>query len=470
MISRRRFLEAAGVTGAGLGVGTLGWRAALAGPGSGDAPKRLLILSHNHGYTYDSWKMRPDGRGSRQSWEADLTALPISQWSGPLSPLYAHRQRLIVPDGLSLATAELDMDGYRHEKGWIHSWTGDWAYFDGSGDYGAVGPSIDQVVAAEIARADRLPSIEVAINYVGEDGREIVFSDAGQVLPLESSAAALWQRLFGPSLAPDPLRSRQQQALDFAYGEYRGITHQLGGADRDKVDTHFDLLSGLGKRLEGMAELSCPDIPAIADQLLSYDDTFDAMSELIAAAFACDITRVATFSLGDLPTADFGHADVTDDVHKGFAHNTYIDGTSFDAMTDYLTAHAVQVARLVDLLSAIPDFDGRSVMDNTLIVWGSELADGWHGYRHYCPVIIGGDWHFRTGRYLHWPHRTPIEMLVPASVSADGYTQTCGKPNQHLLVSIAQAMGLQIDQVGLDHVVAQGGQRVSLTGPLPDLT
>ncbi len=469
-MDRRRFLQSLGVTGAGLGLGSLGWRGALAGTGLDDAPRRLLIISHNHGTTYDSWKMRPDGRGSKRQWEADLTSLALDQWSAPLAPLYEHRQRLIVPDGISLATAELDMDGYRHEKGWIHSWTGDWAYFDGSGDFGALGPSLDQVVAAQTARVDRLPSIEVAINYVGEDGREIVFSDTGQVLPLESSPAQLWDRLFGPSQAPDPLLSRQQQSLDFAYAEYKAISSSLGPVDRDKLETHFDLLSRLGQRLEGMAGLSCPDLPSVPDQLLSYDQTFDSMAELIAAAFACDITRVATLSLGDLPTEDFGYGDFTDDVHKGFAHNIYIDAYSHQAMTDYLAVHAQQVARLVSLLESIVDFDGRSVMDNTLIVWGSELADGWHGYRHYCPVIIGGDWHFATGRYIHWPHRTPIQVLVPANVDPGGYTQVSGKPNQHLLVSVAQAMGLDIDHVGLDHVQSQTGERVDLSGPLPDLT
>ena len=49
-------------------------------------------------------------------------------------------------------------------------------------------------------------------------------------------------------------------------------------------------------------------------------------------------------------------------------------------MADYLTMHMAQLARLVDKLSAMPDVDGRSVMDNTLIVSGSELANGWHGY------------------------------------------------------------------------------------------
>ena len=71
---------------------------------------------------------------------------------------------------------------------------------------------------------------------------------------------------------------------------------------------------------------------------------------------------------------------------------------------------------------------------------------------------------------MHWPHQTPIQMLVPAEVDPMGYSQFSGMPHQHLLVSTAQAMGLSLDRVGIDHVQGQRGDRVECTGPLPDLT
>jgi hypothetical protein len=171
-----------------------------------------------------------------------------------------------------------------------------------------------------------------------------------------------------------------------------------------------------------------------------------------------------TLSLGEMPTSDFGWDHLTDDVHKGLAHGIYDDADKHQAMTDFLTKHAHQVARLVSLLEQLPDSDGSSIMDNTLIVWGSELADGWHGFQHYCPVLIGGSWHFRAGRYLHWPHETPIEVLA-----RDGFTSVCGLPHQHMLVSVAQAMGLDTDHIGIEHVQSQTGHLVDCRGPLEGL-
>jgi hypothetical protein len=466
-MNRRHFIQSLGLTGAGLGLGTgLG---AIARAAEGDAPKRLLVISHCHGWPYDYWKMRPGGLGESTPWELDLGSLAQGEVSQVLAPLYDFRRRMIHMDGLSLATAELDVDGNRHDTGWVHAWTGDNADFSGT-TTGAMGQSLDQRVAAEIARSDRLPSLELSINGNNEPGRPIAYAATGMQLPVLNTPDLVWSRLFGPSVGDATLAARQRDVLAFADGEYRAARRNLGRMAKQRLDAHFELLLGLGDRIEGMAALQCPDVPQVPTSLASYDATFDVYADLIAAAFSCDITRVVSLSLGEMPTADFGADHITDDVHKGLAHEIYNDPAKYVAMADYLTHHSGQVARLVALLEATPDVDGRSVMDNTLIVWGSELGNGWHGYQTYCPTIIGGDWHFRTGRYLHLPHETPIEMMVPTQIETGGYTQMSGRPHQHLLVSVAQAMGVDVDHFGIHLAMGQRGDHVDCSGPLEELT
>ena len=216
------------------------------------------------------------------------------------------------------------------------------------------------------------------------------------------------------------------------------------------MGAHYEMLDRLGGRLSGMAGLSLsntPDAPLTTGQ---YGDTFDVFSELIAAAFSCDITRVVTLSLGEMPTEDFGWDHLTDDIHKGIAHGIYDSADKHQAMTDYLTLHAEQVARLVSLLESTPDTDGRSVMDNTLIVWGSELANGWHGYQHYRPVILGGGVAPKAGRYMRWPHQTPGRLLVPERPIRPDIALTRAY-RISIYWCVAQAMGLDVDAVGLSH-------------------
>ena len=466
-LDRRAFLRLLGASGAAAGLG----RAGLAFGHEGDhggAIRRLIVLSHCHGWTYDTWKLRPAGLAEDQPWDVDLTKLPKDQWSQALAPLYDHRARMLAVDGMSLATAELDMDGNRHDTGFVQAWTGNWVDFSTS-PARARSLSVDQLVASHIAQATQIPSLELSVDDINEPGRPISYAANGRQMPVQDDAARVWQRVFGPSANPDPLAARRKAALDYAYGEYKAVASGLETGHRERMEGHFALLADLSKRMDGLANLQCgsaPEEPAATDL---YDAKFDAMAGLIGAAFACDVTRVVSLTLGEMKTSAFGWDAFTDNVHKGLAHGIYDSPTKHAAMTDYLAMHSGQVARLVKTLESIPDGDGHSLMDNTLIVWGSELADGWHGYRHYLPVIIGGSWHFKPGRYVHLPHATPIEILVPPSVSASGWSEFSGLPHQHLLVSTAQAMGLAVDHVGLSHTQGQRGDKVNLRGPIPGL-
>jgi hypothetical protein len=466
-MNRRAFLRSLGLTGAGVGLGAIGVRSPLA-RASSEAPKRLLVISHCHGWPYDGWALRP-GLELSTPWELDLASTAVEEFSAPLAALFEHRSKMIAVDGLSLATAELDVEGNRHDKGWIHAWTGNNANFSGS-DTRSTSASIDQLVAQHIARPDRIPSLELSIDGGLEPARPISYGPNGVQVPRLNTADLAWQRLFGPSLGDASLAVRQRGVLDFAYGEFQARRSSYGSSILSRLEAHFDLLSGLGDRIEGMAALTCPESPTLTTTFAGYDAQFDAYSDLITAAFSCDITRVVSLSLAEMPTADFGADHITDDVHKGLAHEIYNDPAKHEAMVNFLTAQSGQVARLISSLAAMPDVDGGSVLDNTLVVWGSELANGWHGYLDYCPVLFGGSWAFPTGRYLHLPRETPVEILVPSSVAPSGYTARCGKPVQHLLVSVAQAMGVDVDHVGLQWVQGQSGEMVLLDGPLTELT
>ena len=80
-------------------------------------------------------------------------------------------------------------------------------------------------------------------------------------------------------------------------------------------------------------------------------------------------------------------------------------------------------------------------------------------------MLIGGSWYFRTGHYHYWPHALPIELRTPA-----GMTEVSGLPHQHLLVSVAHAMGLTDNHIGTYLIQSQNGTMIDCAGPLPYLT
>jgi hypothetical protein len=54
--------------------------------------------------------------------------------------------------------------------------------------------------------------------------------------------------------------------------------------------------------------------------------------------------------------------------------------------------------------------------------------------------------------------------------ASDDFGRRAGTPHHHLLVGIAQAMGLDVDHVGLGEIINRDGERVPLTGSLPNLS
>ena len=410
-MNRRQLLTALGLTS---GAALIGPRARGA---SAASPRRLIVASTAHGTVHDRWKMRPPDAGPDSApWVADLAQVPARDWPGPLAPLHPHRRRLNVIDGVSMASAELDISGYRHEKGWLHAWTGAWVSFTGSALM-ATAPSLDQRVASQIARPDRIRSLELGVG----DARPISHLGVDAQLPQEFDPGRVFARLFGLSDADDPLLQASGSVLDFARTEHRAIRGRLRPADRERLDVHFDLVRQLEQRVQGLAGAACdvPDLASLSANLEGYDMLFDALVELIGAAFACDLTRVVSLSLGDLPSRDIGWGDyLSGDVHNDFAHRIYEDEDAAQAMADYQRHHSAQLARLVAALEQIPEGDG-SVMDHTLIVVGSELADGWHSYHKYHMATLGGGWAFGGGQYRHFPwDSTDIEVFSAAPAPA----------------------------------------------------
>ena len=93
MIRRRDLLKGTGALG--LSLGLLGHNR-LARADTTEAPKRLLVISHCHGWPYDSWKIRPEGLSDQNPFSLDLSAMSAEEFSAPLRPLHAHRSRLLA--------------------------------------------------------------------------------------------------------------------------------------------------------------------------------------------------------------------------------------------------------------------------------------------------------------------------------------------------------------------------------------
>ena len=159
------------------------------------------------------------------------------------------------------------------------------------------------------------------------------------------------------------------------------------------------------------------------------------MMDIIAHAFACDVTRVMTLQL----SYAFSHVVHSWLGHTSGHHDMSHDGT--DRRTELQAIdnwYAKQIAYLVGQLDAVNEGNG-TLLDNTLIVMGRELGSTAHRMDRSPLLLIGkAGGALRTGRFLNYDKQEHVKLLV----------------------SICQLMGMSTTSIG---------DRVTNSGPLAGL-
>ncbi len=468
-LRRRQILQTLGLGTGSLFLPSLLPRARGGGSPAG-APMRIVFLQTYHGLLYRSWSMRPGGAPQSGAWERDLGGLEPEEFSDILAPLHPVRDKMLVLDGLDLVTCKGMGGGIGHAVSPINSMSGAFTTTT-DGDARATVPTIDQLIADEIGRPDRFRSFEVGIDDVPTSS-----ATPGQALPRETRPNRFWNRLFpegaepedgGPPSVASRLWARQDSVLDRVADEYAQFNTRLSVEDRQKLDLHLQMVRDLEQRVGGFATLDCsvPEQPVDPGSLSPdvYGVRYSQFVDLITVAFACDMTRVATVALTQMPNTEFGAPP--GDVHQDFAHladNAEPGSVAFEQMTNYGAHHAGHVLEFVQKLDAIPEANG-TMLDNTLVVWLNEMATGDHDQDVYPMVLFGGsNVPMRFGKYIKYVVGGPS----PLGSSGNNSQRPSGMPQNRVLTSIAQAMGLDVDVVGDAEVAADGGT-IDCRGPAP---
>lgn len=454
--SRRQFLSAMGLAGGSLFLPSLS--RAMDAP-----PVRFLLFYTSQGAVPGRWLCNPYGHADSVTWEDDWTLWAPEDFSDSLRPLHPWAHEVTAIGGLGLVSAEADGSAFRHERSQAHGLTGanaSWVNsFPYSGDM-----TIDQRIADHLARPDRYRSLELSVsNGLSYDGfGSAVARGPNQPLPVIDDPRELWDRLFSIRAgAADPVLLRQGSVLDAVAQRYGSVGARLSAADRAKLETHRDLIRDLERQLVGVTTAECGGAPDRAGAYGDYDADFEAHLQLISAAFSCDLTRVASLQMGQLFTTQLGLGP--GDIHAEHAHEIYSRQSGEDAMAAYMAYHSGQFARILDVLSSIPEGDG-TLLDNTVVAWLPELADSWHGMDRYATVVGGGrNTRLRRGRYLHAGRTSPVDGL-----QADG-SRFMGAPHQKMLIGLCQAVGMSTEALGVTSVDGWDGTRIDCTGALPGM-
>lgn len=435
-LSRRGLLS--GLAGAGVGTRLLPFLPAAVR--AADPPKRLLVIFTPMGYLESSFwpKKTPDG--------SDFTL------GETMTALNDFKSKLIYPHGLLLYGAQWYMPDDDNEHG-----SGMAMCFTGSKKEGyATGPSIDAVVSDHLfaTTKTKFKSLGLGVNAPSPSGHSsCFFSKAQTPVNAQNNPSAVFDLLFKDftgggvdQAAIARYKAQKQSVIDLVKGDIDRVAAKAGTADKEKMTAHLDGIRMIESRLQTDAPpvgAACtkPAAPAGGSLVANVS----AQMDLITAAFACDLTRVATLQLG--------HCDGGLDMIPGINHHdtTHAVGDTkggagpIDNHKKIDRWFADRWAYLLRKLDGVKESNG-SLLDNTLVLWGSDTSTqtegGWgaHTFTRFPFWMAGGqNFAFKTGRYLTYPHP-----------SNDGSTTLAKMWQSHnrLMVSIARAFGANINTFG----------------------
>ncbi len=270
-----------------------------------------------------------------------------------------------------------------------------------------VGPSIDQVIAAE--QATRFQSIEVAVQ---RSTNSWSMTGPHMVNPPETNPRALFDRIFGGGFSlpgegmTDPRIGLRISVLDAVTDQSRRLQSRLGYADRQRLDQHLEGIRQLETQLSAPPpdNVLCmrppepdADYPDV-DGRPQMQAIHRAMSDLLVMAFTCDQTRVF-FEMFSQPVNNTLFLD-TAAGHHSLTHDEPGDQPQVGEIVQFIIG---EYAYLVDKLATTAEGAG-TLLDSCAILGTTDVSYGrTHALDEY-PILIAGSacdrlrpgWHYRS--------------------------------------------------------------------------
>ena len=272
----------------------------------------------------------------------------------------------------------------------------------------ASGISIDQelknFLQSKEATRTRFGSLEfgVGVNNRADPWTRMCYAGKNQPVEPVSDPYTMFARMYGRSKDDDLVRS----VLDDVREELAKTARSVGTRGKQLLDQHVSAVRQMEQDLQAASQqtLAVPE-PALEPGVNIDESNLPQISkmqiDLLVNGFANDMNRIATLqysnSVGQVRMRWLG----IDEPHHSLSHDPDMKKDSQQKLVQINRWFASQLAYLVEQLAATkePGSD-RSLLDDTIIVWGNELGKGNSHTRDNIPMLVLGNAPgFRAGRY-----------------------------------------------------------------------
>ncbi len=309
-------------------------------------------------------------------------------------------------------------------------------------DLNCNGTSMDQVAAAAAEAHTPLPSLELGtdpvstgvdtnVGYTRVYGSHIAWSGPTSPLARELNPRFVFERLFRAVHPRQEAGKREALLLDRVLGDAQELQRRLGASDRQRMDEYLQSVRSIEKRLQHqqesngtpwkpLAPIDAAQSPP-AERPEQHVEHVRLMFDMIALAFQTDTTRVCTFMFGNAVSGrNFSFLDGVSGGHHDTSHHQN-DADKLRAYQRINRWHIEQYAYLLDKLRNMQERNG-TVLDNSMILYGSGLRDGNSHNPHNLPILVGGraGGRLASGQHLEYSRDTPLANLYVALLKAFG--------------------------------------------------
>jgi len=271
----------------------------------------------------------------------------------------------------------------------------------------SAGISLDQLYAQRFGQETPIPSMQLCIEANDQSGGceynyscvytdSITWSTPNTPLPMIRDPRAAFDELFGAGATPEERARRRREdksILDSLVASVGRLKSRVSAADGARLTAYLEDIREVERRIQKieqynssgeqrqlpMAPVGVPD---------SYTEHAKLMFDLQAIALASEITRVFSFKMSrDVSNRVYPETGVTTGFHNASHHNEREDRIREFAKIN--TYHVSLLPYFFDRLKRTADGEA-SLLDNTLVIYGSPMSDSnYHNHRR-CPLVFVG--------------------------------------------------------------------------------
>jgi hypothetical protein len=350
-----------------------------------------------------------------------------AEWELPyiMEPLAPVKDRLLVLSGLAQDHGRPHGDGPGdHARALASFLTGAQAYKTHGADI-RVGVSVDQVAASKVGQRTKFASLELGCDRGSQAGNcdsgyscaysnNISWKTATTPQAKEIDPKLAFERLFSNG-DPNSRRARYRKSvIDFVLEDARDLKSRLGAKDQRKLDEYLTSVRELETRIAAASqqpEPEPPEYPKPDGIPKDYAEHIRLMYDLTALAFQGDLTRVSTFVVANEGSNRSYPFIGVPDGHHDLSHHGGNEEKQMK-IREINRFHATHLAYFLEKLAGISEGE-RSLLDNSMILYGSGIGDGNAHNHDNLPVLLagtGGDT-IKTGRHVRFSRETPLNNL-----------------------------------------------------------